>query len=46
MPSAPIIINAANEVLVEQFLSKNIAFFDIFKYIMLLLKDKKYKNML
>ena len=44
MPSAPIIINAANEVLVEQFLSKNIAFFDIFKYIMLLLKDKKYKK--
>ena len=43
-PSSPIIINACNEVLVEQFLAKNIAFYDIFKFIMAVLKDKNYRN--
>jgi 1-deoxy-D-xylulose-5-phosphate reductoisomerase len=43
-PSTPIIINASNEVLVEQFLAKKIAFYDIFKYIMDVLKDKNYRN--
>ena len=43
-PSTPIIINASNEVLVDQFLSKKIAFFDIFKFIMGVLKDKNYKK--
>ena len=45
-PSTPIIINASNEVLVDQFLAKNIAFFDIYKYIMSVLRDKILKNML
>ena len=43
-PSTPIIINASNEVLVDQFLGKKIAFFDIFKFIMGVLKDKNYKK--
>lgn len=43
-PSSPIIINACNEVLVEEFLAKNIAFYDIFKFIMAVLKDKNYRN--
>ena len=43
-PASPIIINACNEILVEEFLAKNIAFYDIFKYIMAVLKDKNYRN--
>ena len=43
-PSAPIIINAANEVLVDQFLLKNIAFFDIYKYLISVVKDRNYKE--
>ena len=43
-PSTPIIINASNEVLVDQFLAKNVAFFDIYKFIMSVLKDKNYKK--
>jgi 1-deoxy-D-xylulose-5-phosphate reductoisomerase len=43
-PSTPIIINASNEVLVDQFLSKKIGFYDIFKFIMNVLKDKNYKK--
>ena len=43
-PSTPIIINASNEVLVDQFLAKNIAFFDIYKYIMSVLRDKNFKK--
>ena len=43
-PSTPIIVNASNEILVEQFLTKKIAFYDIFKYIMSVLKDKNYKK--
>ena len=43
-PSAPIILNAANEVLVEQFLKEKIGFLDINKFIMAILKDKNYKK--
>ena len=42
--STPIIINAANEVLVEHFLKKNIPFLDISKFIMTIMRDRKYKK--
>ena len=42
--SSPIIINAANEILVDQFLKKRIAFKDFYKYLMLVLKDRNYKK--
>ena len=42
--SAPIIINASNEVLVDQFLRKKIEFLDIIKIIMRVLKDKNFKK--
>ena len=41
-PSTPIIINAANEILVDQFLQKNISFLSISKFIMNILKDRNY----
>ena len=44
LPSTPIIINAANEILVDQFLKKRIAFKDFYKYLMLVLKDRNYKK--
>jgi len=40
--SGPIIINAANEIFVDEFLKKNIQFNDIFSYLNLVLKDKSY----
>ena len=40
--SSPIIINAANEIFVDEFLKKNIRFNDIFTYLNLVLKDKSY----
>ena len=40
--SGPIIINAANEIFVDEFLKKNIRFNDIFTYLNLVLKDKSY----
>ena len=43
-PSAPIIINAANEVLVNQFIAKNLGFLDINKIIMNILKDSNFKK--
>ena len=43
-PSSPIIINAANDILVEQFLKKRIAFLSIFKLIMSILNDSNYKK--
>ena len=43
-PSTPIIINSANEVLVEQFLQKNIAFLSISKIIMAIMNDRNYKK--
>tara|TARA_B100000575_G_C23098830_1_gene633891 strand:- start:204 stop:1367 length:1164 start_codon:yes stop_codon:yes gene_type:complete len=42
--SAPIIINAANEILVDQFLKKKIDFLDINKIIMTILKDENFKK--
>jgi|TARA_B110000438_G_scaffold297218_1_gene343248 1-deoxy-D-xylulose-5-phosphate reductoisomerase len=42
--STPIIINAANEILIDQFLKKKISFNSISNYIFLVLKDKNYKK--
>ena len=42
--SAPIIINAANEVLVRLFLKEKISFLDIVKNINKIFKDKEYKK--
>ena len=41
-PSTPIIINACNEILVDQFLQKKIKFSSISKIIMGILNDKNY----
>tara|TARA_X000000950_G_scaffold287645_1_gene400843 strand:- start:2608 stop:3783 length:1176 start_codon:yes stop_codon:yes gene_type:complete len=43
-PASAIIINASNEVLVEHFLEKKIAFLDINKIIMTILKDGNFKK--
>ena len=43
-PSTPIIINACNEVLVQQFLQKNIPFLSITKTIMTILNNRNYKK--
>ena len=43
-PSTPIIINAVNEILVDQFLQKKIRFSDINKIIMTVLKDRNYRK--
>ena len=43
-PSTSIIINAANEILVDQFLMKNIPFLTIPKVIMSILNDRNYRN--
>ena len=43
-PSAPIIINASNEVLVDLFLCKKITFLSIYKIIMTILGDRNYKK--
>lgn len=42
--STPIIINAANEILIDEFLKKKISFNSISKYLFLVLKDKNYKK--
>ena len=42
--STPIIINAANEILVDQFLKKKISFTTILKHLFSLLKDKNYRK--
>jgi 1-deoxy-D-xylulose-5-phosphate reductoisomerase len=42
--STPIVINAANEILVDQFLKKKISFSSIIQYLFLVLKDKNYKK--
>ena len=44
LPSTPIIINAANEILVDQFLNKKIPFLSIFKSIRAILNDRNYKK--
>lgn len=43
-PSSPIIINAANEVLVDLFLKKKVGFLDMNKTIMALFKDSNFKK--
>ena len=43
-PSAPIIVNASNEILVDHFLNKKIQFLDINKIIMGVLKDGNFKR--
>ena len=43
-PSTAIIINAVNEILVDQFLQKKIRFSDINKIIMAVLKDRNYRK--
>ena len=43
-PSTPIIVNASNEILVEQFLRGKIPFLGISKIIMSVLKDRNYKK--
>ena len=43
-PSSPIIVNAANEILVYQFLNKKIPFLGIYKIILSILKDRNYKK--
>ena len=43
-PSSPIIINAANEVLVDNFLRKKIPFLSIFKTIKTIMNDRNYKK--
>mgnify|MGYP003684926595 CR=1 FL=1 len=42
--STPIIINAINEILVDQFLKKKISFNSIYGYLSMLLKNKNYKK--
>ena len=43
-PSTPIIVNASNEILVDQFLQKKIHFLTISKIIMNNLNDRNYKK--
>ena len=43
-PSTPIIINATNEILVDQFLKKKIAFLTISKTIITILNNRNYKK--
>ncbi len=42
--SLPIVINAANEIFVDQFLKKNISFYSIINYLFILLKDPKLRK--
>ena len=42
--STPIIINAVNEILVDQYLKKKIAFNTFYKLILRVLKDRNYKK--
>ncbi len=43
-PSTPIIINSANETLVDQFLKQNIDFLDIYKIILIIMRDQNYRK--
>ena len=43
-PSSPIIVNAANEILVDHFLNKKLQFLRINKIIMSVLNDRNYKK--
>ena len=42
--SLPIILNAANEIFVDQFMKKNIGFCSIINYVFALLKDPKMRK--
>ena len=42
--STPIILNAANEIFVDQFLKKNMSFCSIINYLFYLLKDPKMRK--
>jgi len=42
--STPIIINAANEILIDHFLKKKISFNSISRHLFKVLKDKNYKK--
>ena len=42
--SSPIIINAANEVLVDQFLRKKIPFLSMYKMVLIVLRDRNFKK--
>ena len=42
--SSPIIINAVNEILVDQFLKKKIGFMSFYKRILDILSDRNYKK--
>ena len=42
--STPIIINAVNEILVDQFLKKKIAFHSFYIYLLSVLNDRNYKK--
>ena len=43
-PATPIIINTCNEILVDQFLRKKIAFLSIHKIILSILNDRNYRK--
>ena len=43
-PSTPIILNAANEILVDQFLMKKIPFGSFYNYITSVLNDRNYRK--
>ena len=43
-PSTPIIINAANEILVSHFLKKKLPFLNIYKHILGIMKDRNYRK--
>jgi len=42
--SLPIVLNAANEIFVDQFIKKNISFYAIINYLFALLKDPKIRK--
>ena len=42
--STPIIINAANEILVDQYLKEKISFDTFYKYLLQVLKDRNYRK--
>ena len=42
--STPIIINAANEILVDQYLKKKIPFHSFYKFILGVLRDRNYRK--
>ena len=44
LPSTPIIVNAANEILVSEFLKKKLPFLNIYKHIFSIMKDRNYKK--